>query len=189
MSRAVPWWTALFILGVVAPAALTYPPVLAEPAGEKPAVRQDKSPLTPPAGHVFLFELRAEGVQIYECQAGNKTGEFQWVLQAPDAVLYDDRGEKAGTHGAGPTWTANDGSKLSAVKAAAVPAPGGRAVAWLLLRVEGRSGNGVFSPVTYIQRVDTWAGQPPDSASADRVGTRVRVKYEATYRFFGPAGK
>jgi len=69
-----------------------------------------------------------------------------------------------------------------------VDAPGGRAVPWLLLQAKSHEGAGVFSKVTYIQRVDTWAGLPPvKGATKDNAGKEVRVKYEATYRFFGAA--
>ena len=117
--------------------------------------------LAPPKGHVPAFELRAEGVQIYECKPA-KAGGFEWVLKAPDAVLFDDRGDKSGTHFAGPTWQANDGSKIVAEKVA--DAPGRRSIPWLLLRVKSHAGDGAFAKVTYIQRVDTWAGQAPTAA-------------------------
>jgi hypothetical protein len=138
---------------------------------------------------VLAFELRAEGFQVYECRAvaGNTT-EFQWVLKAPDAILFDDRGNKAGTHfggPTGPTWQAGDGSKIVAVKIAEAPALGGRAIPWLLLQVKSRQGDGVFAKVTYIQRIDTWAGRAPTTgATKETVGKTTRVRYQATYRFF-----
>jgi hypothetical protein len=142
--------------------------------------------LEPPEDYVLLFEFRAEGVQIYECKAKkNSPNEFEWVLTAPDATLFDDRGEKAGTHTAGPTWEAKDGSRIVAVKKASFIAPGGRAIPWLLLGVKSHKGTGVFSNVEFIQRVDTWAGLPPvDGATKENDGKQVRVKYEATYRFY-----
>ena len=96
-------------------------------------------------------------------------------------------GEKAGTHFGGPTWQANDGSKIVADRIAVVNAPGGRTIPWLFLQVKSRGGNGIFSKVTYIQRVDTWAGLAPSTgANKKNVGKTVRIKYQATYRFFGP---
>jgi hypothetical protein len=145
------------------------------------------APLEPPAGNMLLLELRAEGVQIYKCTAKkDNSAAYEWKLTAPDAVLYDDRGEKAGTHGNGPSWTAMDGSKVGAAKKDEAPAPGGRAVPWLLLKATSHEGAGIFSKVTYIQRVDTWAGRPPATgATKENAGKELRVKYEATYRFFG----
>jgi len=159
---------------------LTGSSVFAQPQ-EKP------DPLAPPKGNVLLFELRAEGFQVYEGKpkAGDSAA-FEWVLKAPDAILYDERGDKAGTHGAGPNWLANDGSKIVAAKSASAPAPGRNAVPWLLLQVKSHEGKGVFSKVTYIQRVDTWAGLPSVAATKDNAGKELRVRYQATYRFFGP---
>lgn len=161
--------------------------VLAVPG--TPRAQPVPAPLEPPVGNALLLEFRAEGVQIYECKP--KKGDpaaFEWVLTAPDAILYDDRGEKAGTHGVGPSWTAKDGSKVVAAKKAESPAPGGRAVAWLLLKATSHEGAGVFSKVTYIQRVDTWAGRPTATgATKENAGKELRVRYEATYRFFEAA--
>jgi hypothetical protein len=179
--------TIAVIMALAASSAVACTPPLFQDTA-KPGLPE---PLKPPAGHGFLFELRAEGVQIYECKA-KKTdpAAFEWDLKAPEADLFDDRGDKAGSHGAGPSWTANDGSKVVAVKTASAPAPGGRAVPWLLLRVETHEGKGRFDKVTYIQRVDTWAGLPPTAgATKENAGKLVRVKYEATYRFYGAAPK
>src|SRR5262249_43979890 len=68
--------------------------------------------LTPPEGHVMLFKARAEGVQIYLCKADvDDPGRLEWVLKAPDADLFDERGGRIGRHFAGPTWEAfEDGS-------------------------------------------------------------------------------
>ena len=136
-----------------------------------------------------MFSLRAEGVQIYECKpTKDNPMQYEWALKAPDAVLYDDRGNKAGMHYAGPTWEATDGSKVVAAKKESAAAPDGRAVPWLLLQAKSHEGTGVFSKVTYIQRVDTWAGMAPaEPATKDKAGKEVRVKYEATYRFYGMA--
>jgi hypothetical protein len=88
----------------------------------------------------------------------------------------------------GPTWTAEDGSVVKASKAAAAPAPAdaGSAIAWVLLKATATSGTGMFSDVTYVQRVDTAGGVGPsgscDPASAD-AGV-VSSPYSATYYFF-----
>ena len=144
--------------------------------------------LEPPKDQVLLFSLRAEGTQVYECRAKKDNAtHFEWALKAPDAILFDDLGQQAGTHTAGPAWEGTDGSKVVAVKQASSTAPGGRAIAWLLLRVQSHQGTGAFSKVTYIQRVDTWAGLPPEQGmNRENAEKQVRIKYEATYRFFGP---
>ena len=192
MSHSFPWKLATVALcSVAVPLALDCPRL---PGGEVPrpgleARSAAPGPLEPPKDQVLLFSLRAEGVQIYEWRAKkDNASDFEWALKAPEATLYDDLGEKVGTHTAGPTWKAKDGSKVSAVKRTGAKAPGGRAVPWLLLRVKSHEGTGVFSKVTYIQRVDTWAGMPPaQGETRENAGNQVRVKYQATYRFFGPA--
>jgi hypothetical protein len=180
MNRAIRLRPAVAAALLLAPTAFGQPGAEAPPAVPKA--------LEPPAGHVLVLSLRAEGFQVYECRP--KKGDaaaFEWALVAPDAILYDDRGEKAGTHGAGPGWQANDGSKVVAAKKTSAPAPGGRAVDWLLLQATANEGAGAFAKVTYIQRVDTWAGLPPAAgATKENAGRQVRVRYEATYRFFGP---
>lgn len=190
MTRSNRWPTAAALLLLTVTPALACPHLLrgrSVPAAPDPIPVLVADPLAPPPDHVLLLTLRAEGVQVYECrQKKDRPDEYEWALKAPDATLYDDRGDKIGTHYAGPTWEASDGSKVVAVKEASADAPGGRAVPWLLLRVKAHEGKGVFDRVTYIQRVDTWAGQPPTiAATKEQAGKEVRVKYEATYRFWG----
>src|SRR6185436_4834436 len=81
---------------------------------------------------------------------------YAWALKAPDARLYDDECSLAGTHFAGPTWQSSvDGSSVVGTKISAAPAPLAGAVPWLLLRATSNNGEGVFSNVTAVQRVDT----------------------------------
>jgi hypothetical protein len=153
----------------------------APPAEMLPAV------IRPPAGTVLLFRARAEGYQVYQCKARpDNANEFAWTLKGPDAVLFNDRGEKVGTHYAGPFWEAADGSKVRAAVKASHKAPDASAIPWLLLTVTARGGKGQFAAVKYVARVDTWAGQAP-AAGCTRadVGKEVRVKYQATYLFYG----
>jgi len=66
-----------------------------------------------PEGQMVLLKAVGQGVQIYACsaKAGDPT-QFEWVLKAPEADLMDDKGERIGKHYGGPTWEANDGSKV-----------------------------------------------------------------------------
>jgi hypothetical protein len=157
-------------------------------AGAPPAkVPELPSAIRPPAGAVLLLRVRAEGYQVYQCKARpDNAAEFAWALKGPDAVLFDDRGEKVGTHYAGPSWEAADGSKVRAAVKASHPAPDASAIPWLLLAATAREGKGRFAAVKYVARVDTWAGQPPAGklTRAD-AGKEVRVKYQATYLFYG----
>jgi hypothetical protein len=139
-----------------------------------------------PDGQVVLLEALGQGVQIYAC--GAKAGEpnqFEWVFKAPEADLTGDQGKKIGKHYAGPTWEANDGSKVVGEVLARVDAPRPGAVPWLLLKAKSNQGDGTFKSVTYIQRVNTEGGiGPRDGCDAQHRDAEVRVDYKATYYFY-----
>lgn len=141
--------------------------------------------LAAPAGNALSFELQAEGVQIYSCATAPGAGSPAWALQAPEATLLDERGQRAGTHGAGPTWEAPDGSRVVGAKLeSASPDPG--AIPWLLLRAASHGGGrGRMTEVTFVQRVRTSGGLAPgEGCSAATVGAVVRVPYRAVYCFY-----
>ena len=155
-----------------------------------PAPAPAEAPADPPApdGQVVLFKVHAEGVQVYECKVVNPDARalrYQWVLTGPDAVLSDDKGAKAGKHYAGPTWEGSDGSKVIADKKPVENTPKPPAVPWLLLKALSHEGDGKFSKVTFIRRVDTEGGAAPDAPDAAYQGTELRVPYKATYIFYG----
>ena len=106
-----------------------------------------------------------------------------WALTAPDAT-FD--GDCTGTHYKGPTWKCgSDGSTVEGNRIGDAPSPLPDAVAWLLLEAKSHSGDGRFSQVTFIQRLNTTGGKPPASAPT-KAGEVVRVPYTADYVFFGP---
>lgn len=141
--------------------------------------------LQPPAGEHLLFQLHAKGDQVYVCK--NDGSQFAWTLKAPDAQLFDKSGKPFGKHFAGPTWEANDGSRVVGKAAANVPSPDANSVAWLLVTVISHEGEGKLTKVTTIQRVNTKGGKAPatgcDAAHADH---EFRAPYTADYRFFAP---
>jgi hypothetical protein len=144
--------------------------------------------LMPPGGHVVLFKVKAVGEQLYQCKAmADDPGRLEWVLKAPDADLFDEGGRRIGRHFAGPTWEAlGDGSSVIGTPIEKCPAPSVGAIPWLLLRRKAGAGEGRFSKVTYIHRVDTEGGiAPPGGCDQARQGQEVRVKYTATYVFYG----
>jgi len=134
--------------------------------------------LRPTANESLKRVISAKGVQIYECR------DQKWVFVAPEADLFDSRGNLVGRHYAGPTWEATgDGSKvLGSVKTRA-EAPEGGAIPWLLLSTKSVGGNGYFSDVTSIQRVATHGGVAPGSG-CPHDGLVARVAYSADYYFF-----
>lgn len=156
-------------------------PALAAAPQDVPAALQA------PTGQVLLWQAHGVGDQVYNCKAGGG-GQYVWALKAPDARLLSANREVLGRHFAGPSWEANDGSRVQAKPAANVPAPDPQSIPWLLLKVTLHEGKGILTPVTTIQRLHTNGGKAPaagcDAAHFDAVS---RVPYEADYLFYGPA--
>jgi hypothetical protein len=156
--------------------------------------------LAVPAGGTLSLSYHGSGVQIYTCTpsagAGGAGGgggaaatTYSWVLKGPDAKLYDSSGAQVGTHGIGPEWTSSDGSVVNGVKVDQVNAPVSGAVPWLLLRAASTTGTGVFSNVTYVQRLNTSGGvAPATGCDASTSGTDTSVSYTADYLFYTGGG-
>lgn len=135
--------------------------------------------LAPPAGTLPALSLSARGVQLYECQGD------AWEFVAPEADLFDASGRRVGSHGAGPQWVAEDGSRVTGRVKARVAAPSAGAVPWLLLDATPSAAPGAFSRVAAIQRVHTQGGITPTTrCTPERAGTVARVPYTADYLFF-----
>jgi hypothetical protein len=144
------------------------------------------APLRVAASEVLVQRAHAVGAQIYRCSPDKSDmARFGWLLQAPEADLFDHAGHKIGKHYAGPTWEAADGSKVLGEVAARAPSPDPNAVAWLLLSAKSTSGAGVFARVRFIQRLHTVGGNAP-AGGCDQVsaGRDVRVPYSADYWFY-----
>ena len=142
--------------------------------------------LNPGAKETMTLIVPAKGVQIYECRA-NKAGVYEWTFVAPQAELFDTTGKPIGKHYAGPQWESGDGSKIAGAVKARADAPAGNAIPWLLLDAKSVGGEGSFSKVTSVQRVNTVGGVAPKvGCSQDNAGTPVRVPYTADYYFFTP---
>ncbi|MFO1327805.1 MAG: DUF3455 domain-containing protein [Rubrivivax sp.] len=132
-----------------------------------------------------LTTVAARGVQIYECRVASAGAAPAWAFVAPDAELLDRQGRSVGTHGAGPHWTARDGSRVDGRVAARRDAPQPGAIPWLLLHTRSNGTDGVWSRVTAIQRLHTEGGvAPAQGCDAARLGQRAQVPYRADYRLF-----
>jgi hypothetical protein len=143
--------------------------------------------LTPPAGHHVAEHFHATGAQVYTCapSGDGPAAVYAWKLKQPDAELHDANGAVAGTHGAGPTWTAKDGSSVKGKKVAEAEPPTADTIPWLLVQAVSTNGTGVFSRVTYIQRVATTGGKAPASGcDATALGHEARSDYAAEYFFY-----
>ena len=153
------------------------------PVAKAPSAASVPKELTVPAGQRRAFQWKAQGVQIYICQA-DAGAAAAWVFSAPEAKLRDAQGREAGTHFAGPTWEALDKSRVGGKKLVAA-SPDPASIPWLLLQAAAHEGNGVMSAVTYIQRLDTKGGlAPATGCDASRLGETVRVDYSASYAFY-----
>jgi len=145
----------------------------------------------PPALSVAATErlatiVEANGVQIYDCRPAKDpaTGDV-WTFRAPEAELRTQSGQSFGRHYGGPTWEANDGSKVVGVVKAKENASDPTAIPWLLLSAGEVDGHGVLSQTTSIQRLKTVGGQPPKaSCASDELNRVMRVPYQAEYRFY-----
>jgi hypothetical protein len=154
----------------------------------QPAVRTPQVPealMVSPAEEATAA-MSAKGVQIYQCKpAAEDATKLAWSFVAPEAVLYGSEENEVGRHYAGPTWEANDGSKVVGEVKARADAPSGDAIPWLLLTAKSTEGTGVFANVTSIQRVETAGGQAPqDGCDQAHQDEEVRVPYTAVYFFY-----
>jgi hypothetical protein len=131
-----------------------------------------------PAGNMLAFHVYARGVQIYRWNGAS------WEFVAPMATLFADADYhgQVGIHYAGPTWESNSGSKVVAASPIrCFPDP--TSIPWLRLQTASTNGPGIFSSVTYVQRVNTTGGLAP-TASGSSIGEAVEVPYTAEYYFY-----
>ena len=142
--------------------------------------------LKPGANESLAMIVAAKGVQIYECRARkDQAGEYEWAFVAPEADLFDARGNRIGRHYAGPHWEATDGSKVLGTLKERADAPVADAIPWLLLATKSVGSEGSFSKVTSIQRVNTVGGVAPKAGcSQATAGAPARINYTADYYFF-----
>ncbi len=143
--------------------------------------------LRPPSEQVLVLKAYAKGVQIYQCSASaSNSNQVNWALKAPQADLFDDKGQKIGQHFAGPTWKMADGSSVVGQVKAKANSPSADAIPWLLLTAKTHQGTGILSTVASIQRVDTQGGVAPTTGcNATKLNTETKVDYRATYYFYG----
>ena len=138
-----------------------------------------------PANEQLLLQVHAKGDQVYTCKEG--VTQFAWTLKAPDAQLFDKDGKPFGKHFAGPSWEANDGSRVKGTAVANAPSPDADSIPWLLVNIVGHEGSGVLSRATTIQRINTKGGKAPASGcDSAHAGQEVRVPYSADYLFYAP---
>lgn len=169
----------LLVLG----SALSLPSGVTASVGEPPTVPQE---IAVPSGSMLLFSRTARGVQIYECLNG------QWAFHAPRALLFEPEARlPTGVHYGGidrgltpgPWWeSTTDGSRVRGSVQGSAPSQNVNSIPQLLLQVQAWQGAGVFSPVSYIQRLNTQGGVGP--AGPCETGAQRRVPYTTDYYFY-----
>jgi hypothetical protein len=126
--------------------------------------------------------------------AGNRVyidhTQLLWDPSGSEATLVDAGGESAGTVAPGHYFLSYDGSYVKA-SVTAESQVGANALTWA--RYEAgyvaapRPGNGRFSNISSIQRIDTSGGLPPQP-TCELEGSRLLVPYAATYMFYRARG-
>jgi hypothetical protein len=119
--------------------------------------------LRPPEGAKLILRAHAKGDQIYACKQQN--GQYSWAFKAPEAQLFDERGQVLGRHFAGPTWEASDKSAVTGKMVAHADSPEKDAIPWLLLAAVDHARNGLMSSVSNIQRLNTKEEKHPVPAA------------------------
>jgi hypothetical protein len=145
-------------------------------------------PASPPSASIDppqaerVMTLAASGVQNYSCEfdAQHRLG---WVFKSPLATLYDASGHAAVRHGAGPSWEAEDGSRIIGHVIAQQPSETRASIPQLLLETHSTSGSGALSAVRYVQRVHTVGGLAPTAACSTEHETGSSP-YLADYVFY-----
>lgn len=134
----------------------------------------------------LVLKALGVGVQIYMCGPSKEDSQrFAWNLTAPEASLFDASGRHLGRHYAGPSWEANDGSKITGVVKGHVDSPVKSAIPWLLLTTTSTASTGTFAKVRSVQRLHTVAGiAPAMQCDASLAGRTARVPYTADYYFY-----
>jgi len=136
-----------------------------------------------PEGYSPVLTAHAKGDQIYQCTLSK--GQYSWETQAPDAKLFDAQGNIVGNHTAGPLWEYKEGSQVVGRVINKIDMAPGSSISWLLVEVVSHKGDGLFSNVSFINRVNTHGGLPPVSGcSANHLGGEKRVAYTADYIFY-----
>ena len=155
------------------------------PAAQAYAGKPAPAALKPADNEQAAFTWHAVGSQIYECRASDKGG-WAWVFVAPEADLFNQKDEKVGTHGAGPHWTALDGSKTVGTVKARADGERPADIPLLLLTAKSAGMPGKMAGVTSVQRLNTEGGNAPARGCATQAdaGKRVKEGYTADYVFF-----
>jgi hypothetical protein len=147
-----------------------------------PELPEECSSIRVPEGNKLTFHAYAKGVQIYKWNLITQ----KWDLLAPQAGLFAEENYfgEIGSHYAGPRWESKSGSIVEGRRVLGTGCtPDPTAVAWILLSKFTTEGSGIFSKVTYIQRVNTIGGLAPTEPGLIN-GETKQIPYTAEYYFY-----
>ena len=139
--------------------------------------------INPPVGSSPILTVHAKGDQIYQCTLNNSV--YSWQLQAPEAKLFDTQGQVVGNHYVGPVWEYKEGSRVVGRVLNKIDVAPDSSISWLLVEVIAHKGDGLFSEVRFINRINTHGGLSPVSGChSNHLGAEKRVAYTADYIFY-----
>ena len=127
----------------------------------------------------IVLTVHAEGAQVYDCKAASD-GKLAWAFREPIATLMAD-GKTVGRHYAGPNWEDVDGSAVTGKVLGNAPGITANDIPWLKLEVSAHRGNGILTPVTTVQRINTSGGAL--TGACDKAGDTKSAPYSADYVF------
>lgn len=169
-------------LGLITLVTLAVKPAFAFDNSNGPELPEQCSSIKVEEGNKLAFHTYARGVQVYRWNAITST----WDFVAPVATLYAEENYfgEVGSHSVGPTWQSKSGSLVEARRVLGTGCtPDPNAIAWLLLKKFRTDGHGIFSSITFIQRVNTTGGLVPSTpGTAD--GEVKEIPYTAEYYFY-----
>jgi len=128
---------------------------------------------------IVVATLHAEGAQVYECKPGPDNALI-WQFREPVATLLQD-GKTVGRHYAGPSWEHTDKSTVRGKVAVSTKGVTPNDIPWLKLDVTEHQGEGTFSKVTTVQRINTSGGTA--QGPCEKPGAFRSVPYSADYVF------
>jgi hypothetical protein len=129
-----------------------------------------------------VMSTTASGVQTYSCEY-DAQHHLAWVFKSPLATLYDTNGQAVIKHTAGPSWQADDGSRIVGRVLAQTPSDTARSIPQLLLETQGTGASGRLSHIRYVQRINTVGGLMPAGACTSEHQTG-NSPYIANYVFY-----
>jgi hypothetical protein len=193
-SRLALLCTALLLSACATQAPTPLPPITPGPPGAPlppgtrlPPVEEPSlgwfSKIKAPDGQVPILQLAARGVQVFRCERRN--GALQWSYRLPEADLTDASGTVVARHGVDFSFEHGDGSRLLGKVVASEEAPRDGNLRWLLLATRS-FGEGNFTGVSYVQRVNTNGGMPPPACDARQLNQLLRVDFSADFVFYRP---